>query len=93
MDLTEITVKTALVKSGIPGVEFVINPYLGCAHGCRYCYAVFMRRYARRHQGAPWGSFVEAKVNLPQVLTAELARKKHRGHRQENTASHCRIRL
>jgi DNA repair photolyase len=79
MDVTEITAKTALVRSRIPGVDFVINPYLGCGHGCRYCYAVFMRRYARHHAGAPWGSFVEAKVNLPQVLRAELRRKKQRG--------------
>jgi len=78
MRLTEITCKTALVKSGIPGVDFVINPYLGCAHGCRYCYAVFMSRYARQHRGAPWGSFVEVKVNLPQVLAAELRRKRPR---------------
>lgn len=79
MDVTEITTKTALVKSRIPGVDFVINPYLGCGHGCRYCYAAFMRRYARHHAGAPWGTFVEVKVNLPQVLAAELARKKSRG--------------
>jgi DNA repair photolyase len=74
--ISPITVKTALVRSGIPGVEYVINPYLGCGHGCRYCYAVFMSRYARRHRGAPWGSFVEVKVNIPQVLAAELRRKK-----------------
>jgi DNA repair photolyase len=79
MDITEITIKTALVRSRIPGVDYVINPYLGCAHGCRYCYAVFMRRYARHHGGAPWGSFVEVKVNLAQVLRAELQRRKHRG--------------
>ena len=79
MDVTEITAKTALVKSKIPGVAYVINPYLGCGHGCRYCYAAFMRRYARHHAGAPWGTFVEVKVNLPQILAAELARKKLRG--------------
>jgi DNA repair photolyase len=79
VDITEITIKTALVQSRIPGVDYVINPYLGCGHGCRYCYAVFMRRYARQHAGAPWGSFVEVKVNLAQVLVRELARKKLRG--------------
>lgn len=79
MDVTEITAKTILVKSRIPGADYVINPYLGCAHGCRYCYAVFMRRYARHHPGAPWGSFVEAKINLAPVLRAELARKKRPG--------------
>ncbi|MCX5893586.1 MAG: radical SAM protein, partial [Deltaproteobacteria bacterium] len=79
MQLAEITVKTALVKSGIPGVEYVINPYLGCGHGCKYCYAVFMKKYARRFQGQPWGSFVEAKVNIAEVLRRELARKRQRG--------------
>jgi DNA repair photolyase len=79
MQLAEITIKTALVKSGIPGVEYVINPYLGCGHGCKYCYAVFMKKYARRFQGQPWGSFVEAKVNIAEVLRRELARKRQRG--------------
>ncbi len=79
MQIAEITVKTALVKSGIPGVEYVINPYLGCGHGCRYCYAVFMKKYARCFQGQPWGSFVEAKVNIAEVLRRELARKRQRG--------------
>lgn len=79
MDITTITAKTALVKSKIPGLDYVINPYLGCGHGCRYCYAVFMRRYARHHPGAPWGTFVEVKANLPQVLAGELARKRQRG--------------
>jgi DNA repair photolyase len=77
--VTEIIAKTALVKSRIPGVEHVINPYLGCGHGCRYCYAVFMRRYSRHHAGAPWGSFVEVKVNIAAVLAQELARKKQAG--------------
>jgi DNA repair photolyase len=79
VDIITITTKTALVKSRIPGVDYVINPYLGCGHGCRYCYAVFMRRYARHHAGAAWGTFVEVKANLPDVLARELARKKHPG--------------
>jgi DNA repair photolyase len=79
MDVTPITVKSALVRSKIPGVDYVINPYLGCSHGCRYCYAVFMRRYSRQHASAPWGSFVEVKVNLPDLLRVELRRKKQPG--------------
>jgi DNA repair photolyase len=78
MDVTETTCKTALVRSRIPGVDYVINPFLGCTHGCRYCYAVFMRKYSRHHRAAPWGSFVEVKVNLVEVLRAELRRKKQR---------------
>jgi DNA repair photolyase len=78
MDVLEITTKSALVRSKIPGVDYVINPYLGCGHGCRYCYAVFMRRYSH-HPGSPWGSFVEPKINIAEVLNSELRRKKQRG--------------
>lgn len=79
MDVVEIQTKSALVKSGIPGVKFVINPYLGCGHGCRYCYAVFMRKYSRQHASVPWGSFVEVKTNIVDVLRLELAKKRKTG--------------
>ena len=79
MDVVEIQTKSALVKSGIPGVNSVINPYLGCGHGCRYCYAVFMRKYSRQHASAAWGTFVEVKVNIVDVLRAELAKKRKAG--------------
>jgi DNA repair photolyase len=79
LQITTITARTALVRSKIPGVDYVINPYLGCGHGCRYCYAVFMRKYARHHRESPWGAFVEVKINLPEVLKAELHRKKRPG--------------
>ena len=76
MDITEVTTKTALVRSRIPGVEYVINPYTGCGHGCRYCYAVFMGKYSKQHQHAQWGTFVEPKINIVDVLRGELARKR-----------------
>jgi DNA repair photolyase len=79
MDITAVTCKSALVRSRIPGVEFVVNPYTGCAHGCRYCYAVFMTRYSRQHQQAAWGDFVEVKTNLVDVLQDELARRRKTG--------------
>ncbi len=75
----EIETRSALVRSRIPGVEFVINPYLGCGHGCRYCYAVFMRRYSRHSRESRWGEFVEVKSNIVEILAAELARKRKRG--------------
>jgi DNA repair photolyase len=79
MDIVEVTTKSALVRSRIPGVEYVINPYTGCAHGCRYCYAVFMRKYSRHHQNASWGRFVEVKTNVVAVLRSELSRKRRTG--------------
>ena len=79
MDVVEITTKTALVKSRIPGVTYAINPYLGCGHGCAYCYATFMRKYSRAHANSRWGEFVEVKTNIVPVLRAELGRRRATG--------------
>jgi DNA repair photolyase len=79
MDIIEIGVRTALVRSRIAGVNYVINPYLGCSHGCRYCYATFMRKYSHHHQHAQWGAFVECKANIVALLRKELGRKRTRG--------------
>jgi DNA repair photolyase len=57
----------------------VINPYTGCSHGCRYCYAVFMSQYSRQHQHSAWGSYVEAKIDIAERLQEELARKRKIG--------------
>jgi len=70
----EKTCKTALSKTGIPGYLYCLNPYAGCAHGCCYCYASFMRRFTGHSE--PWGGFVDVKVNLPAVLERELERGK-----------------
>jgi len=74
MSLTvkEIKVKSILTKSGIPGADYCINPYVGCAHGCRYCYATFMKRYTGHTEA--WGSFVDVKINAPEVLQKQLKR-------------------
>ncbi|MEO0080321.1 MAG: radical SAM protein [candidate division WOR-3 bacterium] len=66
--------RTALGRTGIPGGDYCLNPYLGCSHGCRYCYAAFMAGYFGIQE--PWGSFVAVKVNLPEVLEREVRRKK-----------------
>jgi len=64
--INEITVRSVLTKSGIPGMKYCVNPYVGCAHACRYCYATFMKRFTGHLE--PWGSFVDAKINAPEVL-------------------------
>ena len=35
----EVEVKSVLSKSNLPVCEYSVNPYVGCTHGCRYCYA------------------------------------------------------
>jgi DNA repair photolyase len=70
--IKEIEAKSILSKSGIPGADYCINPYTGCSHGCRYCYASFMKRFTNHTE--PWGSFIDVKINAPYILRKQLKR-------------------
>lgn len=61
MLIQEIEAKSILTKSNIPSVDLVVNPYVGCEHGCIYCYADFMKRFTNHHE--PWGEFIDVKKN------------------------------
>lgn len=67
----EIEAKSILTKSGI--TDYCVNCYTGCTHGCLYCYARFMKRFSGHEE--PWGKFLDAKVNAPDVLAREVKRK------------------
>ena len=70
----DVLAKNILNKSGIPGMTYCINPYTGCSHGCIYCYATFMKDYSGHTE--EWGEFVDAKINLPELLSKEVKKKK-----------------
>lgn len=70
MLVQEIRCRSILNRSGIPGVDYALNAYIGCAHGCRYCYADFMKRFTRHKE--KWGCFVDVKVNAAEVLQKQL---------------------
>ncbi|MFQ6051540.1 MAG: radical SAM protein [Candidatus Hydrothermarchaeota archaeon] len=69
--LKEIEVKSIINRSGILGVDLCINPYVGCQHGCVYCYARFMRKYSG-HMNDSWGSFVDVKINAVEILKKQM---------------------
>ena len=69
--IKEITVKNALTRSGLPEYDYALNPYLGCQHGCVYCYAM---EFTRGEPGINWGGVVYVKANLVQVLSREVRR-------------------
>lgn len=52
-------VKGIITKSNLPVCDFSVNPYLGCLHACRYCYASFMKRFSKHRE--PWGEFLDVK--------------------------------
>ncbi|MCS7385314.1 MAG: radical SAM protein [archaeon GB-1867-005] len=76
MQIQEVYCKSILSKSNIYGVDYSINPYFGCLHGCTYCYARYMLR--NFPSNLDWGEFVHAKINAPTILIKEL-RKTRRG--------------
>lgn len=75
MRVIEIEARSALVQSGLGGVDYVVNPYTGCRFGCAYCYATFMSRYVSEPIDA-WGDYVYVKRNLVELFERELARMK-----------------
>ena len=74
LKVTEKSCKTALSKTGVSSYDYTVNPYTGCQNSCVYCYANFMRRFSG-HLQDPWGTFVDVKVNLLDVLGKELPRR------------------
>lgn len=54
-----VQVKDYLTKSNLPASDYVINPYIGCPHACKYCYACFMKRFTGHME--QWGTFVDIK--------------------------------
>jgi len=74
MKVREIFAKTVLNRTAISGFDYCLNPYVGCGHGCRYCYASFMKRFTGHKE--PWGEFIDVKVNAPSLLKNQLKRAK-----------------
>ncbi len=72
MIVREVRPKSILSNSKVH--DYVVNPYVGCQHGCSYCYARFMKRFTGHTE--PWGQFVDVKVNAAELLRTEVRRKK-----------------
>ncbi len=65
-----VTCKNSISCTKLPGLDYSLNPYFGCEHGCIYCYSpsVFRNREIARN----WGKFVKAKMNIGEALSAQL---------------------
>lgn len=61
--IREIRVKGVITKTDIPVCDYAVNPYIGCTHGCKYCYASFMKRFTNHSE--PWGEFLDVKYWEP----------------------------
>jgi len=72
MIVKEVYAKAILSKSKVS--DYTINPYVGCEHGCTYCYARFMKRFTGHNE--QWGNFVDVKINATSLLENEIKKKK-----------------
>jgi hypothetical protein len=66
--IREIEVKTVLTKSNLPVSDYSVNPYVGCTHACKYCYASFMKRFTNHPE--EWGTFLDMKY-WPEIKRPE----------------------
>lgn len=68
MIIKEINAKSVITKTDIPVCDYAVNPYVGCTHGCKYCYASFMKRFTNHPE--PWGEFLDVKY-WPEIKKPE----------------------
>ncbi|WP_404311245.1 Rv2578c family radical SAM protein [Agrococcus terreus] len=72
----EVTARSALNRvpgGGFMGGAWTINPYRGCQHACRYCFARQTHTYLDLDAGADFDSRIVVKANIVEVLERELA--------------------
>ncbi|TDD27577.1 radical SAM protein [Kribbella turkmenica] len=72
----EVLARSAL--NSVPGTSlpfnWTINPYRGCTHACRYCFARPTHSYLELDQGDDFDRQIVVKTNVVDVLRRELAR-------------------
>jgi DNA repair photolyase len=69
--MNNISAKSVLTKSKLPEADYCYNPYVGCTHNCKYCYAHFMKRFTG-HDKDIWGQFLDYKENSVELLKKEI---------------------
>ena len=57
--ICEVWAKNIMSKSEMSLYRYSINPYIGCTHGCKYCYAAFMKKLTQHSED--WGNFLDVK--------------------------------
>jgi DNA repair photolyase len=67
--------KTALTRVRNMPFAWSLNPYMGCAHQCTFCYVRAFERMADRPSDSRYGMSIRVKTNFVEVLRRELARR------------------
>jgi DNA repair photolyase len=67
--------RTALNRVRNMSFSWSLNPYMGCAHQCTFCFVRAFERVADRPFDSRYGTSIRVKTNLVEVLRRELARR------------------
>jgi DNA repair photolyase len=71
----EVRCKSALNKvKGKAYMQWSLNPYRGCTHGCHYCFARRYHSHLELDAGDQFASVIFVKINFVEVLRRELDR-------------------
>ena len=72
----EVRARSALnhVPGSRYGFSWTINQYRGCTHACTFCFARRTHKYLELDAGRDFEREIVVKVNIPELLRAELAR-------------------
>jgi len=84
LDMRFYEVHARTVLNRVPGqsrmpFRWTINPYRGCSHACVFCFARPTHRYLDFDAGRDFEREIVVKVNAPEVLRVELARRSWAG--------------
>ena len=79
VDYREEPCRSALNR--VKGMPFAwsLNPYMGCAHRCTFCYVRAFELRADRPADERYGRSIRVKTNVAEVLRRELARASWQG--------------
>jgi DNA repair photolyase len=68
--------RTALNRVTGMGFRWSLNPYMGCAHRCAFCYVRGFERRADRPSDERYGTNIRVKTNIVEALRHELASRR-----------------
>lgn len=78
VEFREQPCKVALSRVQGMHFDYSLNPYMGCAHRCTFCYVRAFEQRAARPSGEAYGRSIRVKTNVVGVLGRELRSKRRR---------------
>jgi DNA repair photolyase len=83
VEYRELRARSLVNRCDSPRVpfEWTVNPYRGCAMGCRYCYAAYTHEYLGLEAAGSFHSTIYAKSFAPEETLRRLVAVARRGER------------